>query len=206
MLTNPLNSKVETEVEKLLLRAREGLLEVPSRLQPSVQDIIDTLENYLHSDDGHWPEYRKSVPGDFVIQEFSSRLNLWKENKIISFQNDDAPNLTMAERAMATLADGGFTSNVIEGDVGIHVSKSADRAIKYLDSHFLAHPYSAIKGSDDSVVFTILDSRYYPAEAYDKTLQGTLILSIEDLRNRIINFSTENEAYANHLETVIGGE
>ena len=197
MLTNPLNSKVETEVEKLLLRAREGLLEVPSRLQPSVQDIIDTLENYLH---------RKSVPGDFVIQEFSSRLNLWKENKIISFQNDDAPNLTMAERAMATLADGGFTSNVIEGDVGIHVSKSADRAIKYLDSHFLAHPYSAIKGSDDSVVFTILDSRYYPAEAYDKTLQGTLILSIEDLRNRIINFSTENEAYANHLETVIGGE
>ena len=204
MVVNPLSPDVESQARSLILHAREAVSVVPERLKGGVQDIVSTLENYLESDEGQWPEYRQSVPWPYVYREFASRINMWRDNKVISFQNDDAPKSSMAERAMATLADGGFPSYVIHGNVGIHVSERATEAITYLDNHFLAHPYSAITGADDSVVFTILDSRYYPADSYDKSESGTLVLTTSDLRNRIVEFASENEMYASHLETVIG--
>ena len=204
MPVNPLSGEVSGEVDSLLLHARDALEVVPHRLRESIEDIIVTLDNYKGSDDSHWPEYRESVPWAYVKQEFASRINLWRENRVVSFQNDDAPKSSMAERAMATLADGGFPSYVISGNVGIHVESESDGAIDYLDSHFLAHPYSAIKGSDDSVVFTILDSRYYPADSYETTLSGTMILTTQDLRERMIDFASENEVYATHLNSFVG--
>ena len=140
---------------------------------------------------------------EYVYSEFSSRLKLWRDNRVVSFQNDDAPKSSMAERAMATLTDGGFQSSVIEGDIGIHVAEKANEAIAYLDTHFLGHPYSAIIGIDDSVVFTILDSTHYPSNKYSSTEYGTMMLSVEELHDTIIEVASANEQYAEHLKGIV---
>ena len=160
----------------------------------------------MQSDDEDWPSYRQNVPWEYVYSEFSSRLKLWRDNRVVSFQNDDAPKSSMAERAMATLTDGGFQSSVIEGDIGIHVAEKANEAIAYLDTHFLGHPYSAIIGIDDSVVFTILDSTHYPSNKYSSTEYGTMMLSVEELHDTIIEVASANEQYAEHLKGIVGSE
>ena len=204
MVLNPLESDVQEQVDALLCNARESLDIVPERMKESVQDIIDTLTEYKESDEEPWPQWRESVPFEYVRNEFGTRLKLWRQNKVVSFQNDDAPKATMVERAVLTLNEGGFDAALMEGNVGIHVTSKNDEAIHYLDAHFLAHPYSAIKMNDGSVLFTVLDSRYYPAESFHRTEWGTNVLTVEDLKNQMLTFSSEGEAYANHLTKVIG--
>jgi hypothetical protein len=204
MVLNPLKSDVQEQVDALLCNARESLDIVPERMKESVQDIIDTLTEYKESDEEPWPQWRASVPFEYVRNEFGTRLKLWRQNKVVSFQNDDAPKATMVERAVLTLNEGGFDAALMEGNVGIHVTSKNDEAIHYLDAHFLAHPYSAIKMNDGSVLFTVLDSRYYPVESFHRTEWGTNVLTVEDLKNHMLTFASEGEVYANHLTKVIG--
>jgi len=206
MPINPLDDSTILQANSLIAFAEKCLTDAPERLSDSIHDIINTLTAYIHSDDDEWPQYRVNVPFDYVYSEFASRLKLWRYNKVVSFQNDDAPKLSMAERATATLNDGGYNSYVIENNIGIHVAENGTEAVAYLDNHFLGHPYSAILGEDDSVVFTILDSTHYPSSKYSSTEYGTMMLSVEQLQNRIVEFSAENETYAGQLSHLVKGE
>ena len=206
MPRNPLEPSILKQANALVAHAHPILEVAPNRLHHAIQDIINTLESYIQSDDEDWPSYRQNVPWEYVYSEFSSRLQLWRDNRVVSFQNDDTPKASMAERATATLADGGFESSVIEGDIGIHVAENANEAIAYIDTHFLGHPYSAIIGIDDSVVFTILDSTHYPSNKYSSTEYGTMMLSVEELHDTIIEVASANEQYAEHLKSIVGSE
>ena len=204
MVINPLGVEVLQEADALLQYAKESLTVVPERLVVPVQDIVDTLTDYMNSDDAEWREYRKSVPFGNVSAEFTRRLRMWRQNTTISFQDDEAPHLTMTQRAVGTLSDGGFAATLVAQESGIQVDSQAMGAIAYLDEHFLAHPYSAIIGEDDSVVFTILDSGYYELDKFKASDKGTSILTVDDLAQGIVRFAETNPAYADHLRTSMG--
>lgn len=204
MTLNPLPQDVVEDVNVLLSHAKESAEIVPERVKESVIEIIDALELYLESDEEPWPSWRLNVPWEYVRNEYASRLGMWKKNTFVAFQNDDSPKKTMIERAVLTLLEGGFDASLIDGEVGIHVKSRDDDAILYLDAHFLAHPYSAIKMNNGAVLFTVLDSRHYPAENYERTDWGTTVLSIDDLKKGIETISSQYGGYANNLNQMIG--
>ena len=204
MVVNPLSPDTLKQAQQLLSFAQDSLTHVPDRLIAPVQDIIDTVSDYMNSDEDEWSEYRVAVPFENVNTEFIRRLRMWRLNTTVSFQDDEAPHLTMTQRALGTLSDGDFKAELVAQESGICVKSNADDAIAYLDAHFLAHPYSAIKGDDGSVVFTILDSGYYPVNRYGKTEVGTSILSVDDLAQGIVMFAESNPTYADHLRSSMG--
>ena len=204
MVANALTGDVLKQAQGLLAYAKESLEVVPSRLVEPVQDIVDTMNDYIHSDEEKWAEYRVAVPYGNVHNEFMRRLRMWRTNTTISFQDDEAPHLTLTQRALGTLADGGFDASLVAQESGIQVDNRAREAITYLDEHFLAHPYSAVIGDDGSVVFTILDSGYYQLHKFEQTPKGTSILTVDDLAQGIVMFAETNPAYADHLRSSMG--
>ena len=75
MVMNPISDDNRKKIIRLIIRCAKLAPHASENSQSKIEDISSNLTLYLDSDDGVWPDYRKTVPFDFILREFQQRLN-----------------------------------------------------------------------------------------------------------------------------------
>mgnify|MGYP003323214924 FL=1 len=75
MVINPISDDNRKKIIQLIIRCSKLAPHASEKSRIKLEDISTNLTYYLDSDDGVWPEYRKTVPFDFIIKEFHQRVN-----------------------------------------------------------------------------------------------------------------------------------
>ena len=76
VVKNPIADENRQKIIRLIIRCAKLAPHASEKSQSKIEDISSNLTLYLDSDDGVWPDYRKTVPFDFILREFLSLIHI----------------------------------------------------------------------------------------------------------------------------------
>jgi hypothetical protein len=149
MVVNALSNETSAEIKKLLVRCSKLTAHADEETVVKVKDIAANLTSYLESDDGVWPEYRKTVPFDFICKEFKQRLN-----------HLEALNPTdLFNHSYRILESEGFNPEMMLHNNAVRFIGKPKKVAKLLRNHFGEDSLSMIK-TDNGGILVKLGSRF----------------------------------------------
>jgi len=149
MVQNPLSLDQHTQIEGLLQRCANLKTHCGPSLISSVEDVEVNLDAYLASDEGVWPEYRQTVPFDYILREFRGRITEWEStNPSTDFTN-----------AHAVLEQESFNPDFLLDKNAVRFVGNPKKAARLLDKNVEGHNLSVVE-TDGGGVFVKLGSAF----------------------------------------------
>jgi hypothetical protein len=149
MVMNPLSPSNREHISQLISRCEELKAYANEDSQVKIDDISTNLTAYLDSDIGVWPQYRLTVPFDFIHREFRQRLNtLESENPSDIFS-----------KSYLRLESDGFNPEMLFQNNAVRFIGNPKKAAEVMKKHFGTEALPMIK-TDNGGILVRLGSRF----------------------------------------------
>ena len=149
MVMNPLSPSNRENISRLISRCAELRTHAEKESRVKIEDISTNLKSYLESDDDVWPEYRRTVPFDFIHKEFLQRVNkLESENPSDIFS-----------KTYRRLESEGFNPEMLLQNNAVRFIGNPKKAAQVVKKHFGAEALPMIK-TDNGGILVRLGSRF----------------------------------------------
>lgn len=153
MVMNPISDDNRKKIIRLIIRCAKLAPHASENSQSKIEDISSNLTLYLDSDDGVWPDYRKTVPFDFILREFQQRLNaLEAENPEDVFS-----------KSYRILKKEGFNPEMMANNNAVRFVGKPKKALKVLKKNISDYSLSLIE-TDNGGIFLKLGKKFKGSE------------------------------------------
>lgn len=184
MVMNPISDDNRKKIIRLIIRCAKLAPHASEKSQSKIEDISSNLTLYLDSDDGVWPDYRKTVPFDFILREFQQRLNsLEAENPEDVFS-----------KSYRILEKEGFNPEMMANNNAVRFVGKPKKALKILKKNISDYSLSLIE-TDNGGIFLKLGKKF----------KGSEMLSESDFTKIFSKSLAAEPAIKTWFDNLIGG-
>ena len=184
MVTNPISDDNRKKIIQLIIRCSKLAPHASEKSLVKLEDISTNLTYYLDSDDGVWPEYRKTVPFDFIVKEFHQRVNA------LESENPD----DVYSKSYRILERAGFNPEMMAKNNAVRFVGKPKKALKVLKKNISDYSLSLIKTDNGGILLKL-----------GKKFKDSKVLSESDFTQMFHKSLAAEPAIKTWFDNLIGG-
>ena len=184
VVKNPIADENRQKIIRLIIRCAKLAPHASEKSQSKIEDISSNLTLYLDSDDGVWPDYRKTVPFDFILREFQQRLNT------LEAENPD----DVFSKTYRILENAGFNPEMMAKDNAVRFVGKPKKALKILNKNISDYSLSLVETDNGGILLKL-----------GKQFKGSEVLSESDFTKMFNKSLAAEPAIKTWFDNLIGG-